>query len=119
MIEKYVSDLENANRTFLGLLPPETLAQMPGIRPTKVNARMKRHVVEKQIVAAFDFLESIHQEIHDSKPQWEKELIEKDLKALEKGITLDQLEVEIERPELTPEYLKSIGREDLLDWGSE
>jgi hypothetical protein len=119
MIEKFVGDLDRADQTFLGLQPPETLAKMIGARPMKVNARMKQHVAEKKWQASYDFLAGIHQEIVASKPSYEREAIEKDLKALARGVTVEELDKEPERPELTPEYLKSIGREDLLDWGSE
>ncbi len=50
------------------------------------------------------FLERIHQEIWDSKPQWEKDAIEKERREDDpEGIPNDG------RPELTPEYLRSIG----------
>jgi hypothetical protein len=119
MIDKFVSDLEKADRMFLGQVPPETLAKMANVRPIKVNARMKRFVSEKRWKAGYDFLESIHQEIFESMPSYEQEAITKELKALERGVTVEELDAQPERPELTPEYLKSIGREDLLDWGSE
>jgi hypothetical protein len=119
MIEKFVDDLDKADQTFLGLQPPETLAKMIGARPIKVNARMKQYVADKRWEVSRDFLVGIHQEILESKPNYEQEAIAKDLKALAKGVTVEELDDQPERPELTPEYLKSIGREDLLDWGSE
>ena len=119
MIEKYVSDLEKANQTFLGLQLPETLKKMENVRFIKVNARMKKFVAEKKYKASTDFLNNIHQEIYDAKPQWEKDQITKELKSLAKGVEIDEISDESERPELTAEYLISIGREDLLEWGSE
>jgi hypothetical protein len=65
----------------------------------------------KQIFnASFSFLERLHKEIFESLPQNQKEEITDELK--QSIIPTDK----DGKPALTPEYLKSIGREDLLSF---
>ena len=61
------------------------------------------------------FLARIHQEMFDAKPYWERRAIEKDLEALARGEEFFGEELVASRPELTTEYLLSIGRPDLVN----
>lgn len=121
MIDKFVKRLELADQTFLGLQQPEVLSGMEGARPIKVNARMRQHVSEKREQALSSALDDIHREIYDAKPEWQKLAIQRDLEAIARGeeegedITVPQF---LTRPELTKEYLISIGRADLTQWGT-
>jgi hypothetical protein len=119
-MEKYITGNQLADQTFLGLQPPEVLSSMEGTRPIRVNRRMRKHVSEKKYEAKISFLDRIHQEIHDAKPEWQKLAIQKDLEALTNGEDEEgNLPPEtLERPELTIEYLTSIGRADLTEWGT-
>jgi hypothetical protein len=68
-----------------------------------------------------EWLEQIHKEIFDKKPQWEKDMINADLASLARGEEPDTVRVEWEntdnvKPELNDDYLRSIGREDLIYW---
>ena len=66
------------------------------------------------------FLKRIHQEIFFYLPEHEKDEIIKDMEALARESVSDKIpEVKAFRPALTPEYLKSIGREDILNWGTD
>lgn len=70
-----------------------------------------RFIANVRYDAALAFLSDIHLEIEAARPQWEKdmrarELAGEDVTARSPG----------ERPELTPEYLKAIGCEDLATW---
>ena len=60
--------------------------------------------------AGFSFLQRLHKEIFESLPQNQKEEITDELK--QSIIPTDK----DGKPALTPEYLKSIGREDLLSF---
>ena len=120
MIETYVAEVQAADHTFLGLESPEVIASMKGARPIRVNRRMKKHVSDKKYAASVSFLERIHQEIHDAKPEWQKQAIQRDLEALARGEDEDgNLPPEtLAKPELTADYLRSIGRADLIEWGT-
>ena len=60
------------------------------------------------------FLARIHQEIDNNKPQWQKDA---EAKEIEDWSTPEENKFDPSvRPELTTEYLKSIGREDLSVW---
>ena len=120
-MEKYITDTQLAEQTFLGLQPPEAIASMRGARPMRVNTRMKQHVNEKLYQAKTSFLDRIHQEIFEAKPQWEKDAVKADLERLARGEDEDGNKIvaeSLEKPELTSDYLRSIGREDLIEWGS-
>ena len=76
---------------------------------------MRKFVGRKANEAGASFLERIHNEIFDARPQWERDAILKDLEALSSGDDIEVAET-TERPELTIEYVKSIGREDMAYW---
>ena len=68
--------------------------------------------------AGFNLVESIHQDIFNTKPPHEQQAILDDLR--EVALEARQ-EKELKRgpkPELNDEYLRSIGREDLICWPS-
>lgn len=119
-MEKFITETNTIDQTFLGLQPPEVLASMKGVRPMRVNRRMRKHVNDQHYQAKVDFLGRIHQEIHDAKPEWQKLAIQRDLEALANGEDEEgNLPPEtLEKPELTAEYLTSIGRADLIEWGT-
>jgi hypothetical protein len=119
-MEKYITDDQLADQTFLGLQPPEVIASMKGARPMRVNRRMRKHVSEKKYEAKVSFLDRIHQEIYEAKPEWQKQAIQRELESLAKGEDEEgNLPPEtLEKPELTADYLRSIGREDLIEWGT-
>lgn len=76
---------------------------------------------EKVSVAGSKFLERIHSEIFNALPTHERDAIASDLESLSKGDT-ETILVKVDengKPELTPEYLRSIGREDILEWGTD
>ena len=116
-LDVYANCMDEANHIFLGQLPPETLELM-GVQAQKVNSRMRRHTIEKKRAAMIAYRESIQQEIFDKKPVWEKAAIKKELDALARGEEIpdeDLPSARLERPELTTEYLLSIGRPDLVN----
>lgn len=81
------------------------------------EAEEVEHFVGSAIQSAGErFLARIHQEIHDAKPQWEKDAIARELTELETPEQKPTVTDELGRPELTTEYLISIGREDLTVW---
>jgi hypothetical protein len=71
-----------------------------------------RWIEEKVSSASWSLLEQIHKEIFDSLPQHEKEKIVEEIK---EPYPIDK----DGKPELTPAYLRSIGREDLIEWGTD
>ena len=80
----------------------------------KQNGRMRQYLAEKTQKAGFDFLDRIHKQIWNNRPQWEKD---KFLTELQADID-DQKNKEMEGkrldvPELCDEYLLKIGRPDL------
>ena len=81
---------------------------------------MRKHVANKLYEAKVSFLDRIHQEIFEAKPEWQKQAIKRDLDALARGEDEEgNLPAEtLEKPELTADYLRSIGREDLIEWGT-
>ena len=119
-MEKYITDNILADQAFLGLQPTETIANMDGARPIRVNRRMRKHVSEKKYESKESFLDSIHQEIYEAKSEWQKSAIKKELESLATGEDEEgNLPPEtLEKPELTADYLRSIGREDLIEWGT-
>lgn len=119
-MEKFINETSAIDQTFLGLQPPEVISSMKGARPMRVNRRMRKHVAEKHYQAKVSFLDRIHQEIYEAKPEWQKLAIQRDLEALAKGEDEEgNLPPEtLEKPELTADYLRSIGREDLIEWGT-
>lgn len=66
--------------------------------------------------AGMRFLGRIHQEIWDSKPQWEKDRITAEL---QEDIVAEKAEkvAPCAKPELTADYLRSLGYDP--EWGSE
>lgn len=79
------------------------------------EAEEVEHFVGSAIQSAGErFLARIHEEIDAAKPQWQKDADAKELEALEK-VEEKQYDPGV-RPELTTEYLISIGREDLTVW---
>jgi hypothetical protein len=67
---------------------------------------------EKLSEASSTLLDQIHQEIFESLPQERKDAIISETK---ESIPVDTSG----KPELTPAYLRSIGRLDLLEWGTD
>lgn len=68
--------------------------------------------------AGYDLLESIHQDIFDKKTDAEKLQITEDLKLLALEAKEETVKVKGPKPELNDDYLRSIGREDLIYWPS-
>ena len=122
MIDTFANDINQADHTFLGQQSSEKLANMTGVRPIKLNARMKRHVSDKKYKARTSFHARIQQEIFDAKTDSEKRAIQRDLDSLAHGeneeVDNPIIEKKVEKPELTSDYLRSIGREDLIEWGT-
>lgn len=125
MTEKYHDAKKRIGQIFLGQRPElvEAITEATpnhNLRPLKFNGRMKRFISEKEYVVKLDFLQEIHNQIHDKKPQWEKDAINADLASLARGDKeLDEDLIPMQKPELTTEYLQSIGRSDLSEWGME
>jgi hypothetical protein len=69
--------------------------------------------------ASVNYLERIHQEIFDGKSEKEQNEILKDRELLALEHTGQPLTTDLIRPVLCDEYLRSIGREDLIDFGTE
>ena len=68
--------------------------------------------------AGMEFLKSIHQDIFNKKTDAEKRQIEEDLKLLAFEAKEEVAKVRGPKPELNDDYLRSIGREDLIYWPS-
>ena len=62
------------------------------------------------------FLDRIHEEIFKSLPPSERGQIETEMESLEHPKIVTDANG---KPELTLEYLRSIGREDILEWGTD
>ena len=77
----------------------------------RMNRSARHYAAGRRYDAGVDFLERIHTEIFNDKPASEQEAIKADLKSLARGDVdiEEQYDVELVRPELTVEYLKSIG----------
>ena len=79
----------------------------------RMNKSVRRYASAKRWQAGADFLERIHAEIFNVKGADEQEAIRADLAALARGDVEPepQFAADLERPELTVEYLRSIGYE--------
>jgi len=108
-MEKYTKDIDRISQTFLGQLPEETLGAMKPVRIIRVNRRMDKFIGEKLHKAGMDFVEQLNKECGIGAT--EEELEEEQLVLKEQNSP-----VSVEKPELTFEYLRSIGREDLASW---
>jgi hypothetical protein len=77
---------------------------------------------ERIFNAGYKFLERIHQEIFLALPQHEQNDIVEDLNSLANGDKELMMVVKVDetgKPELTKEYLISIGRPDMIEWGTD
>jgi hypothetical protein len=83
---------------------------------------VERFAGEKLSAAGTSFLDRIHKEIFNSLPTHERDAITEDLELLAHGDKETVIIIKVDengKPELTPEYLRSIGREDILEWGTD
>ena len=108
-MEKYTKDVNRISQTFLGQTPEEILEVMKPVRIVRVNRRMDKFIGEKIHNAGMDFVERLNRECGIGATQEELEEEQRVLKEQNAPMIAD-------RPELTVEYLKSIGREDMASW---
>jgi hypothetical protein len=73
---------------------------------------------ERIFNAGYKFLERIHQEIFLALPKHEQDFIIEDLNGDKELLTVVKVD-ETGKPELTREYLISIGRPDMVEWGTD
>src|SRR5882757_330394 len=79
-----------------------TVARFP-----KINARMTRHFGEKRHKAGMDFLGRIHDELTAADPNWRKD---DEASQSTRDVPLNKLvELKVEAPALTVEYLERLG----------
>jgi len=97
-MEKYTKEIQIAS-------------QMSDTVGGKTNRSMRKKLATKVNQSGIDFLARIHEECKGQIGATEDELEE------EKQLLLEQTTaIAIQKPELTMEYLKSIGREDMGSW---
>ena len=79
----------------------------------RLNRSARKHFAAAKWQAGANFLDRIHAEIFNDKEASEQEAIKADLEALARGDTdpEDAYNATLDRPELTVEYLRSIGYE--------
>ena len=118
-MKNYTHAVEYAGQMFLGQLPEETLENMKPVRTHRINRRMEKFVGKQIQKAGEDFLKSIHQEIYDGLSVMEKEKIKDELDELAGKKEVVGKCDEFGKPELTADYLRSIGREDMIEWGTD
>ena len=82
------------------------------------SEEVDEHVGDMINNAGMEFLESIHRDIFNKKTDAEKFQIEEDLKLLALEAQEEKAKTKGPKPELNDEYLRSIGREDLIYWPS-
>lgn len=121
-MNEYVADIAEIDQ-FLNTNPTLTHQR----RALGTNGRLadvetvENFIGEKASVAGSNFLERIHSEIFNARPAHERDAITSDLASLSGG-DKETITVKVDengKPELTPEYLRSIGREDILEWGTD
>ena len=77
----------------------------------RMNKSARKAVNAMRWQAGASFLDRIHAEIFNDKGADEQAAIKADLEALARGDAEPDYMLELERPELTVEYLRSIGYE--------
>ena len=77
----------------------------------KMNRSMRKHIVPKLNKSGFDFLARIHDECKGQIGATQEELDEEQEILREQNTTTS-----VQKPELTVEYLRSIGRDDMTSW---
>jgi len=77
----------------------------------KMNRSMRKRIAPKLNKSGFDFLARIHEECKGLIGATQEELDEEQEIMREQNTTAS-----VQKPELTVEYLKSIGREDMTSW---
>ena len=88
----------------------QTLSKLADKVDGKINRSMSKRIAPRIHKAGSDFLDKIHEECKGKIGACERDLEEES-----RLIQLSASEF-VKRPELTPEYLKSIDREDMLTW---
>ena len=118
-MNEYTAAIEEVDQ-FLNLNP--TLAHQR--RALGTNGRLadeetvETWIGERIFNAGYKFLERIHQEIFLALPKHEQDFIIEDLNG-DKEPTMAVKCDETGKPELTKEYLISIGRPDMVEWGTD
>ncbi len=86
------------------------LSQLTDKVEGKVNRSMRKRIAPRIHQAGVDFLARIHEECRGKIGATQDELEE------EQALLQQNVSATIEKPELTFDYLKSIGREDMASW---